>query len=258
LQESELFGHEKGAFTGACDTYRGRFEQASGGTLFLDEVGEMHPSTQVKLLRVLQERVFRRVGGTRDLQTDVRIISATNRDLEVEVRAGRFRTDLFFRLVAYPLHVPSLRMRCEDIPLLAGHFLRKACVEMNRKDVRLSPDALDNLVLHEWPGNVRELENVIRRALLSARGSEVRTMDLPESLRSPPPPGGAPAALVEARPPRLPVMPLRELERLAIAQALERAGGNVDAAARQLGIGRATIYRRLARDPASGSAEVKP
>lgn len=247
LQESELFGHERGAFTGAHDTYRGRFEQASGGTLFLDEVGEMHPSTQVKLLRVLQERVFRRVGGTKDLPMEARIVSATNRDLEAEVRAGRFRSDLFFRLVAYPIQVPPLRTRRDDIPRLAGHILRKAGQEMDRPNVRISPDAIDRLAVYDWPGNVRELENVLHRALLSSRGSEIRVSDLPAELRSSAPPMRTPGASGEPSDPMLPPLPMRELERLAIVQALDRAGGNIDAAAKQLGIGRATIYRRLAQ-----------
>lgn len=248
LQESELFGHERGAFTGAVDTYRGRFEQANGGTLFLDEVGEMHLATQAKLLRVLQERTFRRVGGRQDLPMNARIVCATNRDLEAEVEAGRFRSDLFFRLVVYPIRVPPLRQRRDDIPRLVGHLLRRLREVVGREVTRIEPDALDVLVAHHWPGNVRELENVLQRAMLSSRGNEITLADLPRELR-----GrevtvttkSIPATKLASRPPpRLTSM--REIEQRAIQQALEQTRGDVSSAARILGMSRATLYRRLA------------
>ena len=251
LQESELFGHDKGAFTGALETYRGRFEQASDGTLLLDEIGEMPLSTQAKLLRVLQERTFRRVGGSRDLEMNARIVCATNRDLEAEVRAGRFRADLFFRLVVYPIRLPPLRTRRDDIPHLVGHILRRASEEMSRPQVRISHDALNLLVSYGWPGNVRELENVLQRALLSSRDNEIQVVDLPTELRAPTTFLHSPGVSnLGSSTNVLPAVPMRELERMAIANALERTGGNIEAAARELGVGRATIYRRLAQVPA--------
>lgn len=246
LQESEFFGHERGAFTGATELHRGCFEQASCGTLFLDEVSEMPPSTQAKLLRVLQERVYRRVGGCKDLPLHARIVSATNKDLEAEVRAGRFRADLFFRLVAFPVEVPPLRARRDDIPLLVAHQLRRVGEELGRSDLRVEPAALERLVAWDWPGNVRQLENVVQRAVLSSRDGTVRLLDLPDEVRTSA--TSVPAHPVHARPlDELPVAPLAELERRAIEQALARSGGNVERAARELGIGRATIYRKLAR-----------
>jgi DNA-binding NtrC family response regulator len=251
LQESELFGHERGAFTGATDLHRGRFEQAGGGTLFLDEVGEMPLSMQAKLLRVLQERVFRRVGGTRELAMNARILCATNRNLQAEVDAGRFRADLFFRLMVYPIVLPPLRARREDIPHLIGHFLRRLGADVGRSVSRVAPDALDRLVQYDWPGNVREVENVIHRAMLSCRGDQITLSELPPALRDGWH-GGASAAVQVVSPPSiqspqtLPTLRLQELEKLAIQQALQQCGGDAKAAAEQLGISRATLYRRLA------------
>ncbi len=182
LLESELFGHEKGAFTGADRTKPGRFELASGGTLFLDEIGEVPLSFQVKLLRVLQEREFERVGGTETLTVDVRIIVATNRDLEQDVAEGRFREDLYYRLNVIPIFLPSLRERREDLPLLIEHFLRRFNKE-NRKEVRIPPRLLKVLMEHSWPGNVRALENYIERLVVMARGNEARLEDLPLYVR---------------------------------------------------------------------------
>jgi DNA-binding NtrC family response regulator len=243
LQESELFGHERGAFTGATQLRRGRFEQAHGGTLFLDEVGEMSLATQASLLRALQERKIVRVGGGAEIPVDVRIIAATHRDLRAEVQAGRFREDLYFRLVVYPIFLPPVRERPEDIPLLVGHFLRKLRDDVGRKVERVSPEVLDALSRYPWPGNVRELENVVHRSLLSCRGDELGLSDLPPEIQARALPS-LPAAGADDR--RETVLPLRELERLAIERALAMTGGSVGRAAKLLGIGRATLYRRLA------------
>ncbi len=182
--ESELFGHEKGSFTGAVAMRRGRFELAQGGTLFLDEVGEISPEIQVKLLRVLQERVVERVGGTESIPVDFRLITATNKDLVAEVAAGRFREDLFYRLNVINIHVPPLRERREDIPLLAIHFLRRSTEEAGRTDLRgFTPQAMDYLSAYEWPGNVRQLENVVERCAVLAAGPDIDVHDLPPELR---------------------------------------------------------------------------
>ncbi len=184
LLESELFGHEKGAFTGAIQQRKGRFELAHGGTLFLDEISEMPLHLQVKLLRVLQEMEFERVGGSQTIKVDVRVIAATNRELKTEVEAGRFRADLFYRLNVVNIHVPPLRERKEDIPLLINHFIEKYSKEMGISEkVRIDKEALKLLMEYHWPGNVRELENVIERALLLCSGGEIRLGDLPPEIR---------------------------------------------------------------------------
>jgi DNA-binding NtrC family response regulator len=182
LQESELFGHEKGAFTGAVATHPGKFEQASKGTIFLDEVGEMSPSAQARLLRVLQERVLQRVGGTETIELDVRVISASNRDLAQMVSDGSFRQDLFYRLVVFPIALPPLRDRREDIPMLVEHFLEKYARDAGKRVTRVEPRAMHALSEHGWPGNVRELENVIHRTLLVSAGLELTLDDLPPSI----------------------------------------------------------------------------
>jgi DNA-binding NtrC family response regulator len=250
LQESELFGHERGAFTGASNQHRGRFEQANGGTLLLDEVGEMSLQTQASLLRTLQEKTIRRVGGTTEIPVDVRIICATHRDLRAEVEAGRFREDLYFRLVVYPIVVPALRDRLEDIPLLVAHFLQRLKSDVSRPIERVDPEVLEALSQHRWPGNVRELQNVVHRSLLACGGDTIRLVDLPPDIR---------ALALPALPPRASdaldraaesgetnVLSLRELERRAIARALKLTQGSVGKAAKLLGIGRATLYRRIA------------
>jgi DNA-binding NtrC family response regulator len=249
LQESELFGHERGAFTGATQNRLGCFERARGGTLLLDEVGEMSPATQAVLLRTLQERTVRRVGGSQEIPIDVRILCATHRDLRSEVDAGRFREDLYFRLVVYPIRLPPLRERVEDIPLLVVHFLQKLSARSPHGVRGLSSEALDALARHAWPGNVRELENVIHRSVLACRGEEIGLADLPPDLRT------VAAAAPEATPRDSSedllgdddhVLPLRELEQRAIRKALRLTRGSVGRAAKLLGIGRATLYRRLA------------
>jgi len=243
LQESELFGHERGAFTGAQSAHRGRFEQAEGGTLFLDELGDMSLATQAALLRVLEERVVRRIGGSTDIRVNVRIVAATHRDLEAEVAAGRFREDLYYRLVVYPMTLPPLRERKDDLPLLASHFLRRYREDVGRDVTRISPVAMEALSRHAWPGNLRELGNVVYRAMLSCDGDEIGVAHLPPALQAlvlPALPALAPPARNGA------VLPLREVEQRAIDAALVAAGGNVGEAARMLGVGRATLYRRVA------------
>jgi DNA-binding NtrC family response regulator len=249
LQESELFGHERGAFTGAATAHRGHFERADGGTLFLDELGEMAPATQVVLLRVLQERAIRRVGGGADIPVDVRILCATHRDLEADVEAGRFRRDLYYRLVVYPVEVPPLRARRDDLPLLVSACLRRFRADVGREVNRVSPDALDAMARYAWPGNVRELQNVIHRAMLSTDGDEITLAHLPPAFRRAPfaaPPDesvATPAAVVSASPDE--VVPLAELERRAITHAMKVSGGGVSRAAKLLGMSRTTLYRRL-------------
>lgn len=251
LLESELFGHERGAFTGATHTRRGRFEEADRGTLFLDELGEMSPGTQASLLRTLQEKTIRRVGGSAEVATDVRIVCATHRDLRAEVEAGRFREDLYFRLVVYPIIVPPLRDRVEDIPLLVGHFLQSLRSDVGRDVQRISLQALEAMTRYRWPGNVRELQNVVHRCMLASRGQEITLSDLPQEVRAFAPPGVASyyPSLSAPQPSLAPVaadiVPLQELERRAIERALRATGGSVGKAAKLLGIGRATLYRRI-------------
>jgi DNA-binding NtrC family response regulator len=244
LQESELFGHEKGAFTGAVATHPGKFEQASGGTIFLDEVGEMSPSAQARLLRVLQERVLQRVGGTETIELDVRVISASNRDLAKMVEEGSFRQDLYYRLVVFPITLPQLRDRREDIPALVEHFLEKHARDAGKRVTRVEARAMEAMAGHGWPGNVRELENVIHRTLLVSSGLELTLDDLPPGI------GGDVAMPEDAQPTGAPpvgsgTLNLEELERETIVRAMELNKGNLSDVARQLGIGRSTLYRKL-------------
>jgi two-component system response regulator AtoC len=246
--ESELFGHEKGAFTGAVARRLGRFELADGGTLFLDEVGDLPQDVQVKLLRVLQEREFERVGGAETIKIDVRVVSATHRDLEKLIAAGEFREDLYYRLNVFPIVLPPLRQRVSDIAILAEHFIQKYARNAGKNVRGLDAGASSALAAYPWPGNVRELENVIERALILARGTELGTADL-EFTRRPAVPG-APAA--ESAAPRAadgaarPLQErLQEQERAAIVTAIDQAHGNIAHAARALGINRSTLYYRL-------------
>ncbi|HEX6273932.1 MAG TPA: sigma-54 dependent transcriptional regulator [Polyangiaceae bacterium] len=247
LQESELFGHERGAFTGATQTRLGCFERARGGTLLLDEIGEMSPAVQAVLLRTLQERTVRRVGGNQEIPTDVRIVCATHRDLRSEVDAGRFREDLYFRLVVYPIRLPTLRNRVEDIPLLITHFLDKLRARSPHGVRFVAPEALEALARHGWPGNVRELENVVHRCVLAARSDLIELADLPPDLRVPGEPASGPVMVRDATEDEDDtIVPLRELEERAIKKALRVTRGSVGRAAKLLGIGRATLYRRIA------------
>ncbi len=244
LQESELFGHEKGAFTGALATHPGKFEQAAGGTIFLDEIGEMSQSSQARLLRVLQERVLQRVGGTETITLNVRVISASNRDLARMVEEGAFRQDLFYRLVVFPITLPPLRDRREDIPALVEHFLEKYARDAGKKMTRVEAKAMEALASHGWPGNVRELENVIHRTLLVSAGLELKLDDLPANIiagEGPSPSPQTPVSTSTAGGPKS----LEDLERDAIVSAMESNRGNLSDVARQLGIGRSTLYRKL-------------
>jgi len=245
LIESELFGHERGAFTGATTKRRGKFQLADGGTIFLDEVGDMSLKTQAKVLRVLQEQTFERVGGSETLTVDVRVIAASNKDLEEEIRKGNFREDLFYRLNVIPFEVPPLRERKEDLPLLAAHFLRLFCEEYNKREKALSREALDLLLRYGWPGNVRELRNVMERMVIMVPGETIREPDLAGSLRAR---AGGPAeaaaepggewdgTLREAR---------ERFEREYILRRLREAQWNVTRAAQQMGIERSNLHRKM-------------
>ena len=239
LLESELFGHERGAFTGAIARKEGRFQLAHRGTIFLDEVGEMSATTQTKILRVLQEKEFEPLGSTRVVKVDVRVIAATNKDLEKEIREGRFREDLFYRLNVVPVSLPPLRERKEDIPALAGHFL-SIYREKNKKELReISGKALDLLVRYDWPGNIRELENCIERAVVMARGEIIAPADLPPQIQ-------ALSSEKEDSGVRFPSgISLQEVEKALILKTLEDTGGNRSRAAEILGINRRTLQMKL-------------
>ncbi|MBN1675156.1 MAG: sigma-54-dependent Fis family transcriptional regulator [Kiritimatiellae bacterium] len=236
LFESELFGHVKGAFTGATETKHGKFELANGGTIFLDEVANVGPNIQGKLLRVIQERQIVKVGSSQIVEVDVRIIAATNKDLQEEMKQGRFKEDLFYRLSVIPIHIPPLRQRREDIPLLAEHFLKKYCARRKKEIGGISAEALRALEGHDWPGNVRELENAIERAVVMADGDVIEPCDLlyyglALAAPSDPAPGGR----------------LAEVERLEIIRALKQFEGHKSKAAEYLGINRKTLREKIRR-----------
>lgn len=240
--ESELFGHEKGAFTGALQRRLGRFELADKGTLFMDEVGELPLDTQVKLLRVLQEQEFERLGGMRPIKTDVRLVAATNRDLEVEVAEGRFRPDLFYRLSVFPIRIPALRERADDIPLLVRHFLAHFHRKLAKSLKGVTPGSMDRLMAYPWPGNIRELQNVLERACVLARGPIV---DVSTAL------GGHDQLVpdvADTAPDR--ILTLDEHEQMQIKRALDAAGGKLHGpggAAEMLGINASTLRSRMAK-----------
>jgi len=284
LMESEMFGYEKGAFTGAVGSKPGRFELAHGGSLFLDEIGEIPVEMQVKLLRVLQESEFERVGGIKTLKVDVRLITATNRDLAAEITAGSFRDDLYYRLNVVPIHLPPLRERREDIPLLVDHFITRFNERLKKQITAATPEAIDCLVSHQWPGNIRELENVIERTILFCEEPFIRVEDLPgelggtprQSVAVPPPPpspaeekpaaASASSGALPAQPPAVPpsasaTLPLvgeevgslkeavraetERVERELIQRALDETGGNVTKAARKLQISRKSLQTKM-------------
>ena len=232
LLESELFGHEKGAFTGAHAQRMGKFEVANRGTLFMDEIGEMSANIQVHLLRVLEEKEFTRVGGNELIKVDVRVISATNKDMKQAIANGQFREDLYYRLNVVPIELPPLRERKEDIPLLAQHFLKKFAVENQKEIIGFSPEATDFLLKYEWPGNVRELENAIERAVILTKNSYIEAADLAQEnlLTAHSAPSGR---------------SLKEVERERILNVLNETGGNRSETARILGISRATLYNKI-------------
>ena len=231
LMESELFGHQKGAFTDAKETKKGRLELAHGGTLFLDEIGEIGMRMQIDLLRALEDRVFYRVGGTQPIETDFRVIAATNRDLETAIKEGSFRKDLFYRLNVISFQMPPLRKRREDIPLLTEHFLRRFSQETNKSVDKASREALDEMMLYDWPGNVRELENAIERAVVVGKGRQVMVADLP--IFSP-----------DVCAP-LPDKSIKEVEKSHIAQILDENNWNIARTAKILGINRSTLYTKI-------------
>jgi DNA-binding NtrC family response regulator len=261
LFESELFGHEKGAFTGAVGARQGRFELADRGTLFLDEVGELPLAMQVKLLRVLQERCFERVGGVRNISVDVRLIAATNRDLAVEVRAGRFREDLYYRLNVIPIRLPPLRERAEDIPLLANHFLARFAARLGRAPRELSAEAVGAMMTWAWPGNIREVENLMERASLLGQGAQLGLAELQglAGLSSEPLQGLEPEPEeIEERGGLKEIVRVytAQLERSYIQRVLNEEAGNVTRAARKLGISRKGLQLKMKeyglREPADG------
>ena len=247
LLESELFGHEKGAFTGAAARRKGKFEMADGGTLFLDEIGDISSKLQLDLLRVLEERQFFRVGGQESVRVDVRIIAATNRDLQKAVADGSFREDLFYRLNVIPVHLPPLRDRLEDIPLLVEHLLEQLGAEMNRRVDGVAADAMVLLMNHTWPGNVRELRNILERAMVVATGHVIQASDL--GLRRPPRIDGENGGTLAS---------LEDVERHHIARVLADSDGNISLAARTLGIDRATLYNKLRKYQLKKDGEPEP
>jgi transcriptional regulator with PAS, ATPase and Fis domain len=246
LLESELFGHVRGSFTGAIRDKKGHFEIAHGGTIFLDEIGDISPAMQVRLLRVLQEGVIQRVGSETPVRVDVRVISATHRDLQKEIQAGHFREDLFYRLNVVPIWLPPLRERLADMPLLVSHLMARFQAEMHRAPaVRLTPQAMDQLLAYEWPGNVRELQNWLQYALVKCHGEEIRPEHLPPARILARVPPATTAGSLRASPARAPLTPE------SLRAALEQARGNRSVAARLLGISRATLYRYFAAHPAA-------
>ena len=234
LLESELFGHEKGSFTGAIRKKAGRFELAHGGTIFLDEIGEISPPTQILLLRVLQDHRFERVGGEETLEVDVRIIAATNKNLMEEIRKGTFREDLYYRLNVIPILVPPLREREDDIPLLASHFLQKFCQEKGKNVTSISPEVMEILLAHSWPGNVRELENVIEHAIIIAKQEKILPKDLPQYLLQHPLPAQQ-------------LISLQDHEKDLIMRTLEETNWNKHQTAKRLNITRSTLYGKMKR-----------
>ena len=245
LLESELFGHEKGAFTGATERRSGRFEQADGGTLFLDEVGEMSSAIQAKFLRILEGHPFERIGGRRPVQVSVRVVAATNRDLETAVEDGQFRQDLYFRLQVAEILAPPLRERPADIPLLAREFLHRCVLRTGRRITGFTDDALQRLQEHTWPGNVRELQNTIERTVILCRNELIRESDLQLSglARKTHPQTAATAT----SPDSWQQLSLADVELNHILRTLEHTGGNKSRAAQILGIERSTLDRRLKR-----------
>ena len=243
LIESELFGHEKGAFTGATTKKRGKFEIANEGTLFLDEIGDMSLKTQAKILRVLQEQQFQRVGGSRVLKVDVRVIAATNKDLSVEIEAGRFREDLYYRLNVLPIEVPSLRERKDDIPILVDHFLNDCALQNRTRCKTIDEDALDVLKNYAWPGNVRELKNLIERLVILVPGDQITKDDIPPSYRIAKP---WPSLMEESYLMTNDFKDAKKVfEETFLREKLRENNGNVSQTARQIGVGRSYLHKKL-------------
>jgi transcriptional regulator with GAF, ATPase, and Fis domain len=257
ILESELFGHEKGAFTGAVSSRIGRFQLADNGTIFLDEIGEMSPKLQVKLLRVLQERKVDPVGSTRSVDVDVRVVAATNKDLAEEVKAGRFREDLFYRLQVVPVSLPALRERDGDVELLAQHFLSRHSDELNRPGIAFSEEALQYLSTYSWPGNIRELENLVERIAILSDGEIIGVDQIPDFVRSTQP--TRIATLEDFVLPSLGVdfnALVDSYENKLIATALSQTGGNKKAAAKLLGLNRTTLVEKIKKKGLEARIEV--
>jgi transcriptional regulator with GAF, ATPase, and Fis domain len=257
ILESELFGHERGAFTGAVSSRIGRFQLADNGTIFLDEIGEMSPKLQVKLLRVLQERKVDPVGSARSVDVDVRVIAATNKDLAEEVKAGRFREDLFYRLQVVPVTLPALREREGDIELLAQHFLRRQAEELSRPELFFSEDALQKLSSYSWPGNIRELENLVERLAILSDSESINSEQLPDFVK-----GTACTKFIEREDFVLPMLGVNfnalvdDYENKLIATALAQTGGNKKAAAKLLGLNRTTLVEKIKKKGLEARIEV--
>ena len=258
LLETEMFGHEKGAFTGAIGTHRGKLELADGGTLFFDEIADMSLKLQVKLLRFLEEKSFERVGGTKKINVNVRVVSSTNKDLQKEVEKGNFREDLYYRLVVFTIHVPPLRERKNDIPLLCGYLLNKFKDELNKEVTRISPDAMDIFNTYRWPGNVRQLQNVILQSMLMSQDGSIEVEHLPQEIQKSRPEatssieeskstgeGGSPAGDMEKEPGDSQRISLDEGEKQTLLSALKMTNWNISEASNLLGISRTTFYRKL-------------
>jgi len=246
LLESELFGHEKGAFTSAIRTRIGRFELASGGTIFLDEIGDMSPHLQSKLLRVLQERQFERIGGVKTIKIDIRVIAATHQDLRKGVDEGRFREDLYYRLNVIPIEIPPLRERRQDIPLLVHHFLSQLNKDKKRKIQGIDPEVMDRLLQYHWPGNVRELENMIERITILSSGTTIALRDLPEKLQNLPAGGSPEGYEIPEKGISLDAV-VSEFEKRLILQALDKAGWVKHRAAQLLNLNRTTLVEKIKR-----------
>jgi two-component system nitrogen regulation response regulator NtrX len=241
LIESELFGHEKGAFTGATSRKKGKFDLAHEGTLFLDEIGDMSLKTQAKILRIMEEQKFERVGGSKTIEVDVRIIAATNKDLEEEIRKGNFREDLYFRINVIPLNVPPLRERKEDIPILANAFLKRFLKELNMEEKRIDPEAMEILMRYKWPGNVRELKNIIERLVIMTKGEVIRPEDIPPAIRNETSSNDHKNlfnidSLKDAK---------SEFERQYIAYKISQFGDNISKTAEAIGIERSHLHRKI-------------
>jgi two-component system response regulator AtoC/two-component system nitrogen regulation response regulator NtrX len=245
LVESELFGHEKGAFTGADARRQGRFEAADGGTIFLDEIGDMAPETQAKVLRVLQERSFERVGGTRAIQVDVRVVAATHRNLEEAIEQGRFREDLYYRLKVVEIELPPLRERASDVPALAQRFLEEVNERLGREKKRIGEAALARLVRHGWPGNVRELRNVIEQAVVLGAGVEIEESDLNLDGAAPFAPANAPVDPDSATFSEAKKSTIEQFERTFLLRALRATGGNISRAAESIGMVRQSLQQKI-------------
>jgi len=271
LLESELFGHEKGAFTGAVDSKKGKLELADGGTIFLDEVGEMSLSAQVKLLRFLQDKTFERVGGVKKIKINTRVVSATNKDLKQAIDEKKFREDLYYRLMVYPITIPPLRERSEDIPLLCAHFLKKYEDETKKSIKSIDTEAMEALINYPWPGNIRQLENVIYRAMVTAEGETIGLDCLPEEIipttgeltewqeikeKAPWEPEKTLSGEASGSPLHGQFVTLDEAEKFAILNALKDVQGDIPLAAKKLGVSRATFYRKIKKHGLSHSEDI--